>query len=205
MESQNIPKKLLEIKPKLNVDNTWTIYSYEGNRDVYLSSITVREEIKNKFRALHHFNQAVTDYDGIITFNKHKGAWNLTRTEYIKNYDTGANCLDINPKFDSGNGVIFDIVQEEVECVDINNVIQAIVTNDPLAQIYIKCDIEGSEYKVLPRILESNYVNNIKELYVEWHERFWSTDATQYQEKCSEKQNIINRFKLINIPCHVWY
>ena len=37
----------------------------------------------------------------------------------------------------------------------------------------MKCDIEGSEFKVLPILLKTEHINKFKEIYVEWHERYF--------------------------------
>jgi FkbM family methyltransferase len=195
---------LLELKEKLHIDNTWIIYCYEANKDVYNASLDILKDLQKTLN-ITYFNYAVIDYIGTITFNKHKGAWkNKSKTEYIKDYDTGANCLDINPKFDSGNGVVFDIEQEIVECIDIGSLLDYIALQDVNAEIYIKCDIEGSEFKVLPKILSNTNLKKICCLYVEWHERFWCTDAAEYKKRCNERSNIYNEFQKNNISCYNW-
>ena len=70
------------------------------------------------------------------------------------------------------------------------------------AEIFIKCDIEGSEFVVLPKLLESPYVKHVKIIFIEWHERFWfKTD--EYQTKINEKRQIINQFNLLGIPNYI--
>jgi FkbM family methyltransferase len=125
-------------------------------------------------KIVYHYTKAVLDYTGEILFNSHNGVWLDGR--YLDDYTGGSNCLNINPEKDIGNGAIFDIHQEVVECIDINDVLKTIVddNNLTLKSIIIKCDIEGSEFKVLPKLLESEYLKYIKEIHVEWHERFFS-------------------------------
>ena len=74
------------------------------------------------------------------------------------------------------------------------------MTKDPSAEIYIKIDIEGSEFKVLPRIANSDKLNHIKELHVEWHERFWNSDPIKYNQKCKIKYDMIHFFNSKTIP-----
>jgi hypothetical protein len=95
-----------------------------------------------------------------------------------------------------------DFGLDDVECVDIEDILSEICNKDPEAEIYIKCDIEGSEFVVLPRIIESEYVHHIKEMYIEWHERFWY-GTSDYIKKIIEKESILNRFRELNIETFV--
>jgi len=196
---------LEEFKQKLNIDKTFNVLCFEPNKDIYDFSRLNNEIIKkyeHEFMSFKHSNLAVMNYNGEITFNSHKGAWKDTKKEeYIEGYTTGANCLDINPKFDSGNGMVFDIVIEKVNCIDIADIISLITVNDSEANIYIKCDIEGSVFVVLPRILNTNNANHIRKIYIEWHERFWY-GTPDYQNKINEKKTILDRFKNLGIETY---
>jgi FkbM family methyltransferase len=197
---------LNEFTKKLAIDNNWNVYSFEPNIDIFNESLLIYNEIKHNYNNLYHYNYAVVDYDGIIKFNKHNGAYlknNITKEyNYIKEYTTGSNALSINPRYDSGNGAIFNIEYIEVQAIDIETLLNNICNNDKNAEIYIKCDIEGSEFKVLPKLLKNKYISNIKQIYIEWHERFWyGTD--EYNLRQNEKESIINSFKKNNIECYM--
>lgn len=165
---------LQEFTEKLGIDKEWKVYSYEPNILIQEEAKKVAEKIKDNYKSFEFFNKAVMDESGVITFNCHRGAWkDQEKSEYWDGYTTGSNALDTNPVVDIGNGVLFDTVQYDVECVAIEDILKDICTDDPDAEIYIKCDIEGSEFAVLPRIIESEYSKNIVEMYIEWHERMW--------------------------------
>jgi len=184
---------------KLGIDNTFNVYCFEPNKEIYNMSMQKNHLYEDRFESFKHYNLAVMNYTGEITFNKHKGAWcNNKKDSYINDYTCGSNCLDINPTYDSGNGVVFDIVNETTSCIDIDDIINEICKNDFYAEIYIKCDIEGSEFVVLPKLLKSIYIKCIKEIYIEWHERFWF-GLSDYENKIKEKCNIIKKFNKLNI------
>jgi|LauGreDrversion4_2_1035121.scaffolds.fasta_scaffold16994_7 FkbM family methyltransferase len=196
---------LTEFAEKLKLDNNDNVYCYEPNAKIYELSRqnNTIEYYEKKFNSFRHFNLAVMDYSGQICFNSHNGAWsNGNKDTYINNYTSGSNCLDINPKYDSGNGVHFDIVSEMCNCIDIDEIITSIMLNDSDAEIYIKCDIEGSEFVVLPRLINSKYINNVKTIYIEWHERFWY-GTNEYQNKINQRRNIVATFDNLNIKTFV--
>ena len=199
----NMFQGLEEFTNKLNLDKETIVYSFEPNSMVYYLSKNKYDTIQNNYKKLYHYNKAVTDFTGEILFNSHHGVWD--NNTYIPEYTGGSNCLEINPKIDNGNGVVFDIHQEYVKCIDISELLSDVVkTNDVEVynkSIIIKCDIEGSEFKVLPKLLKSPYLKYIKEIHVEWHERFYE-NTNEYDEICNLKQGILREFNNKNISCY---
>lgn len=194
---------LREFTERLGIDNTWNVYSYEPNillQDEIKKNI---EEVKENYKTFQFYNKAVMDESGTLVFNCHKGAWkDQSKDEYMDGYTTGSNALETNPLVDIGNGVIFDTVQYEVESVSIDEILEDICSKDPEAEIYIKCDIEGSEFVVLPRIIESDYAKNIVEMYIEWHERMWYHEGEYgILNKQKERQVYTSNLKKLGIKC----
>lgn len=194
---------LKEFTEKLNIDKTWKVYSYEPNIIIAEETKKVIEEIKNNYYSFEFYNKAVMDDDGFITFNCHRGAWkDDTRDEYWNQYTTGSNALDTNPQVDIVNGVVFDTVQYDVECVSIDSILKNICESDSEAEIYIKCDIEGSEFAVLPRIIESQYARHIVEMHIEWHERMWFHEGMEgIVLKQKERSVYTANLKKLGIKC----
>jgi FkbM family methyltransferase len=167
---------------------------------VYNNSKKKYNDIFSNYKELNHYNKAISDHSGKILFNSHYGVWE-SNGNYLSDYTGGSNCIEINPKKDNNNGVIFDIHQEYVDCIDINEVLLEIVNKNNLNDkkcIYIKCDIEGSEFTVLPKLLKSEYLNNIKQIHIEWHERFYE-GSLEYNNICKLKQDIIQELSDNNI------
>lgn len=196
---------LQEFTEKLGIDKEWKVYSYEPNILIQDDIKKVISEISNNYKSLEFFNKAVMDESGVVTFNCHKGAWtDQQKGEYKDGYTTGSNALNSNPQFDIGNGFVFDTEQYEVECISIDEILESICLEDPNAEIWIKCDIEGSEFVVLPRIIESEYASNIKEMYIEWHERMWYNEGKEsMMAKQKERSVYTNNLKKLGIKCYV--
>jgi len=196
----NMFQGLEEFTDKIKLNNNSVVYCFEANTNVYENSLKKYNEIKNNYKKIHHFNKAVLDYTGKILFNMHNGVW--LDGNYISDYTGGSNCLEINPQRDNNNGAIFDICQKNVDCIDIIDILKEIVNDNNLnsdnKSICIKCDIEGSEFKVLPKLLNSEYVKYIKEIYIEWHERFFE-NTDEYNNICNLKKSIINKLYENNI------
>jgi FkbM family methyltransferase len=197
---------LNEFTEKIGIDSDWNVQCYEPNKEIYLSAKSIMHNFNNKYKSIQFENKAIMDYSGYITINCHKGAWkDSTKSEYINGYTTGSNTLSENPEIDYGNGVVFNIQHDVCECIDVNEIISKIAQNDFDAQIYIKCDIEGSEFKVLPRLLQSPHVKLIKGLWVEWHERFWfdpNPEKSSLHQKILERKCLEETFAEIPVPIY---
>lgn len=193
---------LKEFTEKLNLDKSWSVYCYEPNPTIFEASQEIKPEVENNYAYFEHNNLAIMDQTGSLTFHTHEGAWTSgSKDEFKETYTMGSNCLDQTPAYDAGNGYVFNIVDVEVGCVDIEAVLASIAEKDPEAEIYIKCDIEGSEFAVLPRIIESQHASLIKEMYIEWHERFWFPHG--HNEKIAEKKVYLNNLAKLGVKTHI--
>lgn len=196
---------LQEFTEKLSIDKEWHVQSYEPNIFVYTEAEKKAKLVKDNYKSFVLHKKAVMHENGFVTFNCHKGSWkDESKEEYLPQMTTGGNVLDFNPHLDIGNRVVFDSEPHEIECVDIEDILKEICEKDSEAEIYIKCDVEGSEFVVLPRIIESNYSSHIKEMYIEWHERMWFYEGMEgIQNKQKERSVYTKNLEKLGIKCFV--
>jgi FkbM family methyltransferase len=181
-------------KEKLGIDSSWIIQSYEPNKAVYDHAKTLhRNRQFFDHTNFYFYNTAVSDCDS---------------KEEIKNIiqaafdgktidgDFGGSTLLKDNIWHQPN-VVFKI--ETVTTVDVNNILDQIVLKyGQDVDIWIKCDIEGYEYKVIKRLLQSNHLKNIKQLYIEWHPHFFQNK----EEKKKESEYLLTQLSKYNIEAH---
>jgi|TARA_S200002703_G_scaffold159818_1_gene174905 FkbM family methyltransferase len=194
-----------EFTKKLNIDYEWTVYSYEPNIFLHKDAEKNAEKVKNKYKNFYFEKKAVLHENGYVTFNCHKGCWkNESMKEYLSEMTTGGNALNFNPSMDIGNKVVFDSEAYEVECISIDDILESICTEDKEAKIWIKMDIEGSEFAVIPCIVESDYAKHIQEMYIEWHERMWYHEGMEgIVQKQKERLLYTQQLEKKGIKCFV--
>lgn len=67
--------------------------------------------------------------------------------------------------------------------------------------VIIKCDIEGAEFAFLDDLLQIDDLSPIKEMFIEWHERFW---YPQHEHMISQKNRIIQQLTDRKINVREW-
>ena len=77
----------------------------------------------------------------------------------------------------------------EIESIDLSDFIKNNFTQEDY--IILKLDIEGAEWEVVNDLIETNQLSKINELYVEWHDRFFSHDFDSLRQKLKKYPNLI--------------
>ena len=151
-------------------DGLWNVQTYEPSKSIYKANILEIQKISSKFYSFRAINAAVLDYTGKVNFNM------------LEDNPAASNChgIKINEYADSNRTA--NNTTYEVECIDVKEIVEEIINKDDTASIFIKCDIEGSEFKVIPRLLQIDNLNKyLKEIYIEWHERYWENQPDRNQ------------------------
>jgi len=147
---------ITEFKTKLGIDEDWLIHSFEV-QPVDLEAIPawLREH-----PGFHLHNKAVWFEECELQF---KPSNDTCCTAIV-------DCDHEFPEFDEVHKTSLKWAESQsIEAVDIWNFISKLGDKD----VYLKLDIEGSEYKVLRSLLAREQCpNNLRIMWVETHERF---------------------------------
>lgn len=166
----------------------WQVLTFEPSTRAFNANKALVPAIANRFKIFEAYNAAICDYSGTIDF------------KWCPGNEAGSNCIGESVAEVSEIGAQI----YSVPAIDVAALIQGIVEKDSEASIYIKCDIEGSEFTVLPRILSIKNVGYwVKEMFVEWHERFWN-DKTNYRQILQIKASIEQSCSEKGIILHHW-
>jgi hypothetical protein len=60
-------------------------------------------------------------------------------------------------------------------------------------------DIEGSEFLVLRKMIEDGTISRLKEIYIEFHERFMPSESIETRQK------IVEDIKNQGVIVHEWF
>lgn len=174
---------------KGNVDSTYTVYSFEANPFICEKASEKLLDNSKKFKNLYLYNYAAGDSDGTIYFN-------LDET----NLNQACNILENPPEVDIWYKSRYKWKKIPVPSISAKSLIQLcdIKLDD---NVKIKCDIEGAEFCFLWDLLKLDDISFIKEMYVEWHHRYWYPEENKKEE---EKNILIDKFREKNILINEW-
>ena len=85
--------------------------------------------------------------------------------------------------------------QIEVDAIDLDAFIRK--NFKPTDFIILKMDIEGAEYPVLSKLVETRTILYINELLIEWH--YKKINHSEYEHNL-----LVEKLKELNIPMHKW-
>lgn len=110
-----------------------------------------------------------------------------------KDFRTGASTL-IESKSEWNMSVHKEQQVVDIETIDFSEFIEKNFTMNDL--IIVKLDVEGAEYNILQKLLDSDIIHYINDLYVEFHDQ---------KVKGFSKENIIEQLSKTNVKVHSWY
>jgi FkbM family methyltransferase len=144
------------------IDDSYEIHTFEANPECY-----IEDRIKNIPLNITAYNKAIWINDGKLLFSQENHFKNNSGSpkDGRSNKDGWASSvMSLGMKCDGYETPV------EVDCIDFSSFIYSL---NPEDKIICKMDIEGSEYKVLPHLIETKAIQRIKKLYIEFHSRFF--------------------------------
>jgi FkbM family methyltransferase len=71
----------------------------------------------------------------------------------------------------------------EVECIDIAYFIKNLDINQN-DELWVKMDIEGEEYNIIPHLYKNNLLTKIDKIFIEWHYEKLLNISKEYHDYC---------------------
>lgn len=191
----NLCQGLNQISNENKIDNSWMVYSFDVNPDVfdYID--------KSKYPNVNFINEGVWSEScerfinqevlGIITKEDYS---NLVGDRFI-NAKVGGSTNIMGDDYKWGSWIENEnklINSIKVKCFDFSSFIKENFNKEDY--IIVKLDIEGAEYEVLDKLFIDGTIDYINHIYVEWH-NIDNKNSNFYINKINEK----------NIKYTQWY
>ena len=156
----NLGSQQFETSTKWFIDNykymknmeEWEIYCFECDKS------KICEKYK-KYSNIKVYNKAVYNHDGFVNISG-LGSMGTVVSEDGKNGNKKSNT-------------------SKIECIDFMKFIKENFSKDDF--ILVKCDIEGSEFAIIPDIIENS--EYIKELFIEFHYNRWMNPGRKIKQE----------------------
>ena len=174
-------------------DSFWNIFTFEANPITYKTfTDTYFDKLKIRFPKLVSENLAVHTYDGEIFIN----------IEVAQNGEgetgQGSSIIGLDKWKPQGGKLIFKDEPFKIKCIDLDKFIANIESG---SRIILKLDIEGAEYDILEKMIETGTIKKLDHLIVEFHHKFFENS---YEMKLREDK-ILQYIQNNSIKFTVWY
>jgi FkbM family methyltransferase len=180
----NLGQGYEDLKQKLKITSEWKVFMFEPNPNCFEKLISTYQD-KN-----------------FTIFNKAVHSSNKNVKLFIpKNDDYSVSSTIYNDFHNSKYNQVWDNYIE-VESSDLIELINSIDSED---DIFLKLDIEGSEYDLLEKLINENLLIMIKKLYVEFHNQYVSQNMLEKHNLDFRKQNILDYLYNNKIDYELWY
>ena len=180
----NLGQGYEDLKQKLGINSDWKIFMFEPNHSCYKKLI-----LKYQNKNFKIFNKAVHSSNEIVRlFIPKNDEYSVSSTVYNEFHNSKYNQVWDN--------------YTEVESTDLIELITSLDFSD---DIFLKLDIEGSEYDLLEKLIQNNILVKIKKLYVEFHNQYVSEKILEQYNLDLRKQDILNYLSNNKIEYEIWY
>lgn len=156
-------------------------FSFEANPYLYESFKDTNPFSKLENKAVWVENTILPFY--VVTVDRHGN----------KSTRTGASTL-IESKSEWNMGIHKEQEIVNVEAIDFSEFIQTNFQSDDF--IVVKLDVEGAEYDILQKLIDTGVINYVNELYVEFHDT---------KVKGFSKDKILEQLKQTSVKVNTWH
>lgn len=181
----NIGQGLKQFASIYNMDSSWIVETFEPNPNLIDS---LKFNIKNLPMNITIHNKAIWDTDGDVNFSIMLEESEGSSVEKLMD---SRECSDAKSIAYRKHDTIITIPS-----VNISNILKCYNKDD---YIIVKLDIEGSEFRVIRKMLLDNTIDFIDELYVEWHTKYLSSESIDTQN------SLIEQLSSRQINIHTWH
>jgi FkbM family methyltransferase len=170
---------------RFNITPDWSVHTFEANP---ITFDIFSKEHAHKVPFVTRHNLAVSDNDGTITLNLESPP---------NEGDTGmaSSIIEMDNWNPWGNRHYFTR-KEEIRSIDISKFIQDNFVKEDF--IVIKMDIEGSEYRILDKMIADGTIDYIDHLSVEWHSKFF-VNLSEMQQKEAELRSKLSSISTLHL------
>jgi hypothetical protein len=170
------------------INDTFKIHTFEAN-----PACNIEERIKQIPLNITPYNKAVWIEDGYIYFNQenHQKSRTGSPTDGYSDIDGWGSSVD-------GIGFNHAGYDTKVKVPSIN--FSRFISELPEdANIICKMDIEGSEFQVLRHLIKEQTIVKLKEIYIEFHERFMPAESPETE------QELVKQIENLGVKVHTWF
>jgi FkbM family methyltransferase len=181
----NLGQGFEHLKSILNIDDTWRIFMFEPNPNCYnhlVEKYNLNTNVTIQNKAVHASNEEVK------LFIPKNDEFSVSSTIYNEFH---------NSKY---NQVWDNFIN--VTSTDLIDLINSFSEND---EVFLKMDIEGSEYEILEKLIEKNILTRFTKIFVEFHNQYISDSMIEKHNLNFRKQNILNYLEKNKISYELWY
>jgi FkbM family methyltransferase len=170
------------------INDTFEIHTFEAN-----PACNIEERIKQIPLNIIPYNKAVGVEDGYVYFNQenHQKSRTGSPTDGYSDIDGWGSSVD---------GIGFNHAgydtKVQIPSIDFSKFVSELPEN---SNIICKMDIEGSEYSVLRHMIKEKTISKIKELYVEFHERFIEAESPETERE------LVKQIENLGVKVHQWF
>lgn len=194
---------LREFDKALKFDHTWKIYAFEANPYTYAKAkVKLTDDPWLSKLDIEFYNAAISDVNGETEIECY---YDLNEQDYV---DVGSTAQTLRHDYfkEIHKDDIYAQLGEDychvkkVPTVCFSEFIDKHTTYGD--EVIVKMDIEGSEFKTLSRMLADNTHTLVKNLFIEWHERFWPEEQDNY---LMWKQQIMSKLIDDHVNVQIWW